>query len=425
MKKIILGVLTFILISVYLLMHLDVLREKGDSFDLSSLASEEKKDEVINSDIIAEKINSINKDKLLIEEKHQSVSSGIIINGSSIDSHVVLSVNPDNSDKENIIEIPVAINENVALLNDENIESNLSRINNSAQMHENIDTLENIELQNVPEIINPLAEKAEIDWQELDSGLDYKNKKEKFFLDKLILDVDVHILRINTDNYEIDLYGTFLQEGEGKSVRAWAIEHDLTIAINASMYLPDNKTSNGYMRSGGKINNGKIMERMSGFFFSKPKKENLAQSTIVEVNNVDDKNKMSLNEYIESYEVAIQNFRILGNYRDDINESEILWEQNSVKSSISAYGEDVDGNIYIVFSRAPLSVHEFANYMLSLTSEGIYLKNLLYAEGGSEAGLFLETEENQYFIAGIVRNTPFSNIGMSVPNVLGVKKRKQ
>ncbi len=487
MRKIVLIFIAFIFVCLYFALQTIFLKDTEESLDLSSLSTEEVKDfsqssqndsaqnkEQINEfeavedfsqqnteqntelELVANFSDSNKKEEDLpkvineemaeekAKEKQISKTKAVIVNEASIDDTITFSSNPENS-QEIKVEIPIKIEvENTLLAENKNSsEAILPSVSEKTVAEENIQEKEkNLEKEEIlveknlieelelaqPEIPNPppLVEEvleSKIAWQNLDSGLDYFTRKEKFFLEKLILDVDVHVLRINTKNYEIDLYGTFIDQSAGKSVRSWAIENDLLIAINASMYLPDNRSSNGYMRSGQYINNGQIMEKMSGFFFTKPKKENMEQSIIVEKDRKNVTNERTLDEYIDSYEVAIQNFRILGNYREDIQESELLWEQSSTKSSIAAYGDDIDGNIYFIFSRAPLSVYEFGSYMLSLANEGLYLKNLLYAEGGAEAGLFLETAENQYFIAGIVRNTPFSNIAMSVPNVLGIKKR--
>ncbi len=374
------------------------------SLDLSSLTSVEV-DQNSASQLTQEK-QATNELAQGLEQTNteKNNNKAVIVNDSAIEGSIIFSNNLQNSDEEIHLEIPLV-----------EIEEKKS------PQEDKSDLIVEISEMPVPEILQ-----TDLAWQTLDNGLDYINRKEKFFLEKLILDVDVHILRVDINNFDIDLYGSFLDDAEGKSVRSWALEKKLQVAINASMYLPDNKTSNGYMRSGSHINNGQLMERMSGFFFTKPKKEGIAQCLIAEnLNKSDKKSKELFDSLLDSYEVAIQNFRILGNYREDIKESELLWEQDVNKFSIAAYGDDIDGNFYLIFSRAPLSVFEFGNYILSLSSEGLHLKNLLYAEGGSEAGLFLETRENQYFIAGIVRNTPFSNIAMAVPNVLGIKKKAQ
>ncbi len=415
LKKVLFGIVIFLLICVYMLIQTTFMQDSDMSLDLSLLTSNEKQEKQEHVHTQENKTKDVQAqvqvDSQIQETKKEK--KALIVNDSSIEGSITFSNNLQNSEEEILVKIPVS-----------EIKKQQDSELVTAEEKEEILDIEHI--QEIIESPQNALDENKLAWREIDKGLDYVNKKEKFFLDKLALDVDVHIIRINTAYHEIDLYGSFIDQSESKSVRSWALDKGLQVAINASMYLPDNKTSNGYMRSGADINNGKMAEKMNGFFFSKSKKEGIVQSSIEEnLNQSDEESRNKLDEYLDSYEVVIQNFRILGNYSEDTQECELLWEQDENKFSIASYGEDIEGNIYFIFSRAPLSVFEFGSYILSLSSEGLSLNSLLYAEGGSEAGLYLKTSENQYFIAGIVRNTPFSNIAMAVPNVLGVRKKVQ
>lgn len=259
-----------------------------------------------------------------------------------------------------------------------------------------------------------------LEWTPIDEGLHYLYIEEAFSneesSDKAVSqNIKLHLVRIDPKSYAIHLYGTFLEE-EVYTLPQWAEEKALLVAINASMYLPDNITSTGYMQNAEKINNRQIMQRMSGFLLSEPidKTEEIPYIRILE------KSEENWQETLKKYKVVVQNFRVIGNYRN--GQSTPLWKQNEKRHPIALYGDDVDGNIYFIFSQLPLSVYDLSLYLLTLSQRGLKLKTLLYAEGGSEAGLFLNMAGEKHFFSTSVAGELF-NFSFQIPNILGVYKR--
>ncbi len=273
-------------------------------------------------------------------------------------------------------------------------------------------------------------------WEKLENGIDYLYKEESLvfpYSQNSMLNEEfternvkfqVHFIRIDPKKYNIRLYGSFLEE-EKKSltISQWAEKKNLALAINASMYLPNGRTSTGYMRSGEQVNNKHIMEKMDGFFLAKPhnkNNKNLDDAIFIE------KSHTAWREQLKNYEIVVQNFRVLGKYTKENPQAMNMWEHDGSRNSISVYGNDVNGNIYFIFSQRPTSIHELATYLLNFAylnnKKTIVFKTILYAEGGSEAGLFVDTQKRKFLLSGWgVKN--FFNFTLPIPNILGIEKK--
>ncbi len=273
-----------------------------------------------------------------------------------------------------------------------------------------------------------LASVASVKFQELETGLNYfliedKKTQENSSIAK---QYKIHFLQIDPKYFEISLYGAFLEEDKkNHTLEDWTMRHKLLASINASMYWPDNLTSTGYMKKGSAINNGRIMERMGALFLSKPYNSTLASMQIVETTAHD------FESILPNYAIAVQNFRILGNFNPQTNQAEILWEQSLKKSSISALAEDIKGNFYFIYSEIPLSVYDFAHYLINIPLEiknqnelisEIFFQSLLYLEGGSDAGLYINTSSSQKQIITSEHSSFFYSKPL-LPNILGIRHK--
>ncbi len=225
----------------------------------------------------------------------------------------------------------------------------------------------------------------------------------------------IHLVKIDPAKYQFNLYGNFLEEKEANyTLPTWSKEKELLIAINASMYLKDDSTSTGYMRSYTNFNNDHIAKSMSGFFLAQPK-NNEENATIIE------KESHDLKTFLEEYNVAVQNFRMIGNFDSKTNCAEILWAKDTKKHPIAAYGNDVNGFIYFIFSQAPTTANELALFLLSLQKIDINFKNVLYAEGGKDAALYIQAQDKTIYISGI--GSTALDFLAPIPNIIGVKKK--
>ncbi|MFV0421666.1 hypothetical protein [Oleidesulfovibrio sp.] len=80
----------------------------------------------------------------------------------------------------------------------------------------------------------------------------------------------VALLRIDPTRYALGLYSVTEYGCPALTPSEWARQHGLTAVINASMFLPDGKTSTGYMRNGTIANNRRINKRFGSFLVYGP-----------------------------------------------------------------------------------------------------------------------------------------------------------
>lgn len=218
-------------------------------------------------------------------------------------------------------------------------------------------------------------------------------------------------LRIDPEKFDFVL-GASGMDGKGpRTLEKWATDYNLTAAINASMYLPDNLKSTGYMRSGNYVNNGRIMERFGAFFVANPKKANLPRAAIL------DKEMEGWKESLADYELVIQNYRMTDARR------KILWSPGGPLYSISAIAEDGEGRILFLHSRAPLEAYSFVQQLLHLPLD---VRTVMYVEGGAQAGLLIHSNKLKRELTG-AHAPSFLITGKmkaALPNILGIRARE-
>ncbi len=100
-----------------------------------------------------------------------------------------------------------------------------------------------------------------------------------------------------------------------------------------------------------------------------------------------------------------------------------VWNRQNSKWSTLAIGMDTNGNMLLMFSRVPHSVHDFIDIILSLP---LSLKSAMYLEGGPQASLYLSTPKLTLERSGIWEGFEESNafqFSLPIPNVIGITKK--
>ena len=243
-----------------------------------------------------------------------------------------------------------------------------------------------------------------ITWQTAHKGLEYGLIQAENSVLRVIT------IRINPDYYDFSLYMAS-EQGASLSLEDWAKQKQLLVAINASMYLPDKKTSIGYMRSPVHTNNPHIGKGLGAFFVASPQPEadDLPRADILEKTHPD------LQTRLARYGICVQNYRLI-----DATGS-ILWKEKPEFHSITAIGKDSGGNILFFMARTPTTVAAFARTLQNALPD---LGSVMYAEGGSKAAMYLNTPGKDLFWHGL--HDPwaiFAPEDKLLPNVLGVKAR--
>lgn len=264
-------------------------------------------------------------------------------------------------------------------------------------------------------------------WMELDTGLqlgifpapDAPDSPER-----------IVALRIDPAYYEFSLHTTS-EEGEpALSLAEWARRHDLNAVINASMYLPDARTSTGYLRNGEHLNNPRIGGNLGAFFVFGPlspdrPQANLSQTGLPQTDlpqanlpqaNLLDRTVDPWETLLPQYRGVVQNYRLIGANR------RILWPQGGPLYSVAAVGQDGSGAILFLHCREPLTAWRFATILLALP---IDIRDVMYVEGGPQAGLCLRTPVRTDTWMGRHPADFWSggNAAAPLPNVLGARRK--
>jgi hypothetical protein len=225
------------------------------------------------------------------------------------------------------------------------------------------------------------------------------------------------VLRIDPHLWELELMGTSRTgETSGHTAREWCEAQKLTAAINAGMFKTDGKTHVGFMRFREHLNNGRVNSYQSVAAFDARDPGSLAPFRIFDL----DRPGVTLASILKDYRSAVQNLRLIK--RPGANQ----WSPQDRMWSEAALGEDSSGRVLLLFSRAPFSMHDLNQQLLSA---GIGLVAAQHLEGGPEAQLYLRVGEMQLESFGSYETSFQENNSNAkpwpIPNVLGVRPRSR
>ncbi|WP_300907274.1 phosphodiester glycosidase family protein [uncultured Desulfovibrio sp.] len=217
-------------------------------------------------------------------------------------------------------------------------------------------------------------------------------------------------LRIDPARFDFLLCASSQDGRPPRSLNDWGEQYDLTVAINASMYLPDGSTSTGYMRQGGHINNKRLVQRFGAFFVAGPDSADLPPAAIL------DRDNPQWRRIIDRYALVVQNYRMINAQR------RILWAPGGPLCSISAVAQDGDGRILFLHCRASVEAYAFAQQLLHLPLD---VRTVMYVEGGAQAGLLVRSISLRRELAG--SHAPSflmtGNLTALLPNILGARRK--
>lgn len=225
-------------------------------------------------------------------------------------------------------------------------------------------------------------------------------------------DSKLTVLRIDPENFDFILCAAGEGGQKAATLKDWAAAKGLAAAINASMYLPDNRTSTGYMRSGTYVNNPRIMGRFGAFFVAGPRKAGIPRACII------DRDQPGWRERLDDYDLVIQNYRMTNGDR------RILWSPGGPLYSISAVAEDGSGHILFLHSQKPVEAYSFVQQLLHLPLDA---RTVMYVEGGAQAGLLVNSGGLKRELAAPHAPSLLvtGNLAAILPNVLGILPRSE
>ena len=225
----------------------------------------------------------------------------------------------------------------------------------------------------------------------------------------------IAVLRIDPVLWDLEVVGTSRTgESTGHTARDWCQLHNLTAAINAGMFETDQKTHLGYLRYREHVNNGHQNNYQSVAAFDPRGSAGASRFRIFDL----DVPGVTFQTIVEDYASVVQNLRLVK--RPCRNQ----WGQQERKWSEAALGEDRDGRILFIFSRAAFSMHDLNQELLA---SDIGLVAAQHLEGGPEAQLYLRAGETKLEMFGSYetsfREDDGNAVAWPVPNILGVRPR--
>jgi exopolysaccharide biosynthesis protein len=251
-------------------------------------------------------------------------------------------------------------------------------------------------------------------WTQIDEGLHYCDFSSP--IKSNTGDSKILIIRVDPKIYNFRLLSSSeINPGSTPmNVKEWAEKYRLIAAINAGMFQTDLKSNVGYMKNYAHMNNPRIHRTYASVFAFNPKKAELPPARIFDTDEKD------MKEVIAEYQTVIQNLRLIK------RSGMIRWAQQDKRWSEAALGQDQDGNILLIFSGSPYTMHELSKALLSLP---IKLECAMHLEGGPAASIYLRHKNlelarvGRHELASIVVGDT-NNDFLPIPNVIGIVKKK-
>lgn len=254
----------------------------------------------------------------------------------------------------------------------------------------------------------------DIPWTNLMDGLQYVelDAPQK----SVVNDSKLTIIKVDTHKFDFE----FLTASEhGKCMRTadeWAKEFDMNVIINAGMYSYNKIHSNkGYMKNYNHLNNPNKSTYYNGILAMHPKDPKKPAFEIIDIYNQD------WNKVKNQYHSLCQGMRMISS----AGEGMAFTKRPDQSCSMIIAANDMEGNLYIVFTRSPYTHRDMIGFLLGLP---LNIRTTVYLEGGPEASLYVNTGDTLIAKYGsYVSNTCDNDDNdhfWKIPNVIALRKKK-
>lgn len=257
------------------------------------------------------------------------------------------------------------------------------------------------------------APPAVLDWTTLSAGVEYRTFE--FAPGAAQGDGLLHVVRVDPKRALIQIF-TQTQAGRrggaNPTAAEWREKTKMVAVINAGMFATDHRTHTGYLRVGEHINSGRWVDKYRSILLVGPSAPDVPYFTIV-----DAEPGQSASAFAD-YTIVSQNLRLIrGPGRNAWARSERRWSE-------AALALDESGRVLLLFSRSPLSMHDFNRRVLALP---LKVTRAMHLEGGPEASLSFSGAGVARDLAGSYETGFNENddneAQWGLPNVLGVKSK--
>ena len=254
----------------------------------------------------------------------------------------------------------------------------------------------------------------EIHWTNLADGLQYVelDAPEK----SVVNDSKLTILKVDTWKFDFE----FLTASEhGKRMRTaeeWAVEFDKNIVINAGMFTYNKLHSNkGYMKNYNHLNNPIKSGYFNAILAMHPRDKMKPPFKIIDITYRD------WEKVKTQYFSLCQGMRMIGQEGEGMS----FTKRPDQSCSMVIIATDIDGNIYIVYTRSPYTHLAMIGFLQGLP---LNIRTTVYLEGGPETSLYINTGDTVIAKYGsYVSNTCANDDNdhfWKIPNVIALRKKK-
>ncbi|MBN1482132.1 phosphodiester glycosidase family protein [candidate division KSB1 bacterium] len=227
-------------------------------------------------------------------------------------------------------------------------------------------------------------------------------------------DVIITIFKIDPHIYEFYLL-TISEHGHpALTMPEWCEHYNLIGAINAGMYQEDMLANVGYLKNVRHINNAHVNSSHHSMAAFNP-----VDSTDVPfyIFDIDD---YPADSVIARYHSVVQNLRLIK------RPGENRWSESNKRWCEAAVGQDKKGDVLFIYCRAPLTMTELNNALLSLP---INIACAMHVEGGQPASLCFSHPRLTRSYSG-TNETKFDSDGLAfnatkIPNIIGFRQRSK
>jgi hypothetical protein len=214
--------------------------------------------------------------------------------------------------------------------------------------------------------------------EQLAPGLTLETLRPKVAPAVAVADTCLRVLRADPEHFDVELGAAADAPLTGPE---WAERTGAVGVINASMYLPDGR-STGLLVDGDRALTPTVNDQFGAFFAAGPRTGGGAMPAATMWG--DGCPGSTLAELRRDYRLIVQNYRLL-----DCEGKPIAWKDEKVYSA-AAVGLDRDGNVLFIHSRAPYRMASFTQLLVD-PALGLELVAAMYVEGGPEATLAVRT----------------------------------
>jgi len=219
---------------------------------------------------------------------------------------------------------------------------------------------------------------------------------------------DLYVVRIDPARAKVRA-GLASAGSEPRTAGAWCRTANYAVAINMGMFQQDHRSNVGYLRNGKHLNNRRWNDYRAVLALD-PAPDDLPPLRWVDLTD-----GAKPPAEFEQYAIVVQNLRLIASPGHNV------WATSDKQWSEAAIATDADGRLLFVFSRAPHTMRDFNQRLLSLP---LGIRAAMHVEGGPEASLSIHVPGMDLDLCGSYETGFNPNDDnreqWPIPNVLGV-----